>query len=279
MQGSRATGRRLGGIARQILDGASPDAHSHREPAAGTDVRLAPAAALEDRHLQPAAGWDVRFRTPTIWEEYQLVHRRHAGRGAGAGRAHHRPAHPADAASPRGTDDTHPRGVAANEPRTNPPDAPDASSTRRSRRGRASPRTCTTTYASSSSSCRWGSARSRARPDSSRTGRRRRPWRRSRPTPRKCSRGFGGCPTICIPPRCGSSDSRRPCGRTRRNGEASRCGDCVQGRSCSAHGPQGHRGVLLPDRPGGAAERDRARRARAACPCRWRASGSTSNSS
>ena len=45
-----------------------------------------------------------------------------------------------------------------------------------------------------------------------------------------------------------------------RGGEASRRGGRLHGRSRPAQRPQGRRGVLLPDRPGGAAERHRARR-------------------
>ena len=45
-----------------------------------------------------------------------------------------------------------------------------------------------------------------------------------------------------------------------RNGEASRRRGRLHGRSRPAQRPQGRRGVLLPDRPGGAAERHRARR-------------------
>ena len=51
-----------------------------------------------------------------------------------------------------------------------------------------------------------------------------------------------------------------PANALRRNGEAPRRGSRLQRRSHSRQRPQGGRGVLLPDRPGGAAERHRARR-------------------
>ena len=124
MQGSRATGRRLG---------ASPARSStaYRRSALPIDeacgwCRRSTGVSCSAGRSTPSSlppGSDVRFSTPTIWEEYHRhIHHRLAGGGDGAGRPHHRTAHAAGAAAPRGADDTRPRGDASNELRTDPPD-------------------------------------------------------------------------------------------------------------------------------------------------------------
>ena len=137
---------------------------------------------------------------------------------------------------------------------------PDGSSTRRRRRGQGSPRTCTTTCASSSSSCRWGSARSSSHPDSSRTGDAEGPGDARGRHPE----GVRGASTAVAGSASGDAATPRarggPANALCRNGEATRRGRRLQRRSRPRQRPQGRRGVLLPDRPGGAAERHRARR-------------------
>ena len=107
-------------------------------------------------------GSDVRFVTPTVWEEYHLY--------ITSGRWWSSWCRPclSPGCSRSGRDGgTRSRRYARARRHSERATAgfsrwPDGSSTRRRPRGPASPRTCTTTSASSSSSYRWGSARSRA---------------------------------------------------------------------------------------------------------------------
>ena len=71
MQGSRATGRRLGAMAREILDGVPPERIPiealRLEPT--FDWRQLQRWKIDTARLPP--GSDVRFTTPTVWEKYR----------------------------------------------------------------------------------------------------------------------------------------------------------------------------------------------------------------
>ena len=258
MRSSRATGLRLGAIARRILDGAPPEriplescGWCRRSTGASCGAGTSTSSALPP-------GSDIRFVTPTVWEEYRSLHHRHAGGGRRASGAHHRTAHPAGAATPRRTDDPRPRGDAAQQLRTDPPDGRPADPRAGSRAGERRPGSARRRVPAARLRVDGRQHAEELSPDSSRTGRRRRRWRRSR---RDTQNVFEGLRRL--------SHDLHPATLRLLGLAAALRTHCVE--MAKHHGvevafkadavpatrPQGRRGVLLPDRAGGAAERDR----------------------